>query len=394
MSHPLTQNRYHELDWLRVLAVLLVLFFHVGMIFVRWDFHIKSQDTSRVLEQIMMFTHLWRMPLLLLVSGAGTFFAMRYFTGLQYLGERCRRLLLPFIACIPIVVSPQVYIERLDRYPDYLTFMLHSFEGIYPEGGNFSWHHLWFILYLFSYTLLLLPLLLWLRDGGAARLNSRLLPFLSQRGGLLYLVLPILLTQFALRPHFPEENHTLIYDWAFFVYYGCFFFFGYLFASEGAYFELLLEQRRNFLVASLIATAALYAEYWLVYPYHLALWLKFDDLFGLTEICLAWFWVLTFTGYARRYLTHKPSWLAWANENVYPFYIWHQAVIVVAGYHMAKWPLGLWTRFALIALFSFTVTLLLCELVKRFRLTRLIFGLKPRPSQHAKPQAGLNSTEA
>lgn len=393
MSHPLTQNRYHELDWLRVLAVLLVLFFHVGMIFVRWDFHVKSQGTSRVLEQIMMFTHLWRMPLLLLVSGAGTFFAMRKLNGFSYLGERCRRLLLPFFACIPIVVAPQVYMERLDRYPDFLTFLPHFLDGIYPEGGNFSWHHLWFILYLFIYTLLLLPLFLWLRDGGAARLNRRLLPFLCQRGGLLYLVLPIILTQAVLRPHFPEENHTLIYDWAFFVYYGCFFFFGFLFASEGTYFELLLTQRRSFLIAALITTAALYAEYWLVYPLSASLWLKFDDLFGLTEICLTWFWVLAFTGYARRYLTYKPSWLAWANENVYPFYIWHQAVIVVAGYYMAKWPFGLWTRFALISLFSLIVTLLLCELVKRFKLTRLIFGLKTRPDRKPQPQAELKLAE-
>ncbi len=379
MSQPLTQSRYHELDWLRVLAVLLVLFFHVGMIFVSWGWHVKSQDTSLVLEQIMECAHLWRMPLLLLVSGAGTCFAMRRRSGRGYLAERCRRLLLPFIACIPIVVAPQVYMERLDRYPNFIVFLRHFFDGIYPEGGNFSWHHLWFILYLFVYTLVLLPLFLWLRDGGAARLNRHILPFLSKPGGLLYLVLPIILTQALLRPIWPEENHSLIYDWAYFVYYGCFFLFGFLFATDGAYFDLLLKGRKIYLIASLLTTAALYTEYWLVYPYSNAIWLKFDDLYGVTKICLAWSWVLALSGYARRYLTHKPSWLARANESVYPFYIWHQVVIVVVGYYMVKWPLGLWTRFTLIALVSLLITLLLCEGVRRIRVTRLIFGLKPLP---------------
>ena len=66
----------------------------------------------------------------------------------------------------------------------------------YP-AGNFSWHHLWFIIYLYVYVLLLLPLMLWWRK---AR------PTMRPGAWILALALPLGINEALLKPHFPGDS--------------------------------------------------------------------------------------------------------------------------------------------------------------------------------------------
>ncbi|MEM1270777.1 MAG: acyltransferase family protein, partial [Bacteroidota bacterium] len=110
-SAPLRPARRHDLDWLRVICITLLLYYHVGMIFVSWGFHIQSTETSALLEHIMLWMHRWRMPLLFFISGAGTRFALRKRSAGQYLGERWLRLQVPVLFGMFVIVPPQIYIE-------------------------------------------------------------------------------------------------------------------------------------------------------------------------------------------------------------------------------------------------------------------------------------------
>ena len=144
------------------------------MIFNTWGWHIKNdQQYGGMLRSIMIFLHNWRMPLLFLLSGAGTYFALGKRTPGQYLSERFKRLFIPLVAGIFILVPVQVYIEKASVYGSLLDFYPHMFEGIYPEG-NFSWHHLWFIAYLFVIALFISPFLGLLRSEKFAGFTSRL----------------------------------------------------------------------------------------------------------------------------------------------------------------------------------------------------------------------------
>ena len=87
------------------------------MIFNTWGWHIKNdQQYGGMLKQIMTFLHNWRMPLLFLLSGAGTYFALGKRTPGQYLSERFKRLFIPLAAGIFILVPVQVYIEKVPQY--------------------------------------------------------------------------------------------------------------------------------------------------------------------------------------------------------------------------------------------------------------------------------------
>jgi hypothetical protein len=143
-------TRYDFLDWLRVIAIFVLLFFHTGMLFVGWGWHIENAETLTALRLPMDISHRLRMPLLFIIAGAGMWFALKSRNGGGVVRERSMRLLIPIVAGMLLIVPPQIYFERLFRGQwdgGYLQFF---FERVlqfqpYPEG-NFSWHHLWFIV--------------------------------------------------------------------------------------------------------------------------------------------------------------------------------------------------------------------------------------------------------
>src|ERR1043165_6110504 len=91
---PMNQTtRYDFLDWLRVIAIFVLIFFHTGMLFVGWGWHITNDETIRSLVWPMDLLHRLRMPLLFVIAGAGMWFALQRRTGKAFAGERTIRLL-------------------------------------------------------------------------------------------------------------------------------------------------------------------------------------------------------------------------------------------------------------------------------------------------------------
>ncbi len=131
--------RRYDLDWLRVIAFALLIFYHVGMFFVPWSWHIKNNETSEWLTLPMWFLNQWRLPLLFVISGMGTYFSLQKRTGGQFMRERVIRLLIPFVFGMLFIIPPQVYIERLANSQftgSYFDFWpSEAFIGTYPEGN-------------------------------------------------------------------------------------------------------------------------------------------------------------------------------------------------------------------------------------------------------------------
>jgi surface polysaccharide O-acyltransferase-like enzyme len=144
-------TRRHDLDWLRLIAILILLFFHTGMWFNTWGWHVKNSETSVAFNYWMVWLHYWRMPLLLFISGAGTYMALGKRTPGQFLKERRNRLLVPLVFGMFVVVPPQIYYEHILDYNSYWEFYKTVFQFVPYPRGSFSWHHLWFILYLFLF---------------------------------------------------------------------------------------------------------------------------------------------------------------------------------------------------------------------------------------------------
>src|SRR6185436_9036139 len=212
-----TSTRYDFLDWLRVIAIFVLLFFHTGMLFVGWGWHIENADVLTELQLPMGILHRLRMP-----------------------------LLLPLVAGMFLVVPPQIFIERLFRGQwdgGYVAFFFERVLQLHPyPSGDFSWHHLWFVAYLYVYVFLLLPLLLWWRSAKKA----------VKPGAWLYaLAIPLVLNEALLKPLYPE-SHKLIGDWYIFNHYFLFTAYGCLLASMRDAWDWLAARRQLSLGVALI----------------------------------------------------------------------------------------------------------------------------------------------
>jgi len=368
------RDRQYYIDWLRILLILSVFLFHIGMIFNSWDWHIKNNVTcaSRsVLWYIMVFMHVWRLPLLILVSGAGTYYALGRRTPGQYLSERFKRLFIPLVIGIFTLVPVQVYIEKSSRFDSLLAFYPQMFNGIYPEG-NFSWHHLWFIAYLFLIALLISPLLNVLRSGPFDLFIGRLARIVSKRLGANIFLVPLMLSQAILRPFFPDNTHGLIDDWAEFASFLLFFLSGFILLSNKSMTESIRKQKLPYLLEAFLTTALL-----LTVPYMLSSEKASNICWDLLEPMVAWSCGMAAIGYAKQYLNFNNKFRKLANEAVYPFYLLHQPVIVIIGSYMVRMDMAAGWKAILITLASFSLTVALYWLLIRpFNLARFMFGMK------------------
>jgi glucans biosynthesis protein C len=371
-------ERYDFLDWLRVIAILVLLFFHTGMIFVGWGWHIVNSETITSLQAPMDIAHRLRMPLLFVIAGAGMWFALERRTAGKLVRERTLRLLLPLLIGMFLIVPPQIYYERLLRGQwsgDYLGFFWTRVLEFHPyPAGDFSWHHLWFILYLYVYVLLLLPgLLWWKRRASRVRLGW----------WLFALALPLGINEALLRPLFPEA-HNLVSDWYLFNHYLLLTVYGYIIASLPGSWKWLSERRAWSLLAGL--TVLVFVK--LLFSTKVIHSDTAPD--ALTANLFTWLWVMVFLGYGYRYLSFANPLLRWARQASYPFYILHQTVIVGIGYYVIQTSWTPWTKYFVIVALTMAACLALYELcIRRFAPLRLAFGMKaPRAARPARAPAG------
>jgi hypothetical protein len=323
----------------------------------------------------------WLMPLMFVISGASLFYALGKGGGAgKFVKDKVLRLLVPLVVGIFTHASLQVYLERLTHGQftgSYFQFLPYYFHGVYgiTEGGNFAVHgmHLWYLLYLFVFSLLLYPLLRWLRGRGQGVL-SRLGGGLGLPGAVFGLALPIVLLEAFADPNNPVMDFgdagwpAIIYLWLIVA--------GFLvFSDERTQAGV---QRLRWL--SLALAAASTATY-LVLSFQPAgltfgtpLWAFALGLRGLGS----WSWILAALGFGRKHLNLSTPFVTYANEAVLPFYIFHQTVLLCVGYFVVQWAIPDLLKWVIILPASFAIIMVLYEfLVRRFNVMRFLFGMKP-----------------
>ena len=173
-------ERHHDLDWLRALGALLLVPFHVALIFVFDPFtimYIRDSVNSRVLAEVTGFIHMWHMPMLFMISGAATWFALGHRSAGEYIRERSLRLFLPLVFGILTYVPFTIYIQHSDilsLQEGYAGFFRIDWNQLDGMNGAFTPAHLWFILFLFVFSLVGLPLFKWLRTQKGRSVIARL----------------------------------------------------------------------------------------------------------------------------------------------------------------------------------------------------------------------------
>ena len=389
LTQPSLATRRYDLDWLRVLAFGLLIFYHTSMFFVSWGWHIKNNVISTALESPMLFVNQWRMSLLFLISGAAVFFALDKMNAATFAGDRFKRLFIPLVFGMLFIVPPQIYFERLTQG---LTLSYPAFQATvfqfkpYPLGGSLSWHHLWYLVYLLVYSLVLLPGLVWLKGRGRHVLDKTAL-LVSRFPWLLYLVALVQFGIVLLFWHNWETTHNLVADGYNHALSASFFVIGFLLCMHPAFGEAIEKLRGISLSLGLLSATALFVFYW-------SDWKEIDGVplagYWLLKTANRWCWLLAILGFGKRHLAFNSPVLRYASPAVYPFYILHQTVIITIAYFLINEPWSVAAKFGFISTTTFLTCWLLYEfLIRRFRVTRFLFGMKTRSPKAEKQMVVL-----
>jgi glucan biosynthesis protein C len=383
-------ERQYFIDWLRIGLIISVFLFHVGMIFRPEHWHVNSAESFLFLDPIMWWLHLWRMPLLFLISGVGTFYAIGKRTSLQYLKERFVRLYIPFTVGFFTLVPLMVYVERIDLYESLWDFIPHVFDGGPYPVGNISWHHLWFILYLFIISLLITPFLNYTKRGHYNLVRARLIAVVSKKMGLNWLLLVIIASQVILRQYFPNSTHALYNDWAYFTYYLIFFLSGFMLLTSSKVINSLATYRRLYLYQTIIFSTVFFS---LPSIFGHASIVQ-DYSRGITEMIISVSCGLTAIGYFKKYFNKDHKSRRVLNEAIYPFYLLHQPALIFVGYVVLRWDVSYLMQAILITVLSlFCIIGSYWFIIRKLNLLRIAFGMKRNVANKAlKPEISIISS--
>ena len=379
-------TRRYDLDWLRIIAFLLLIFYHIGMFYVPWDWHVKSVHAGAGAEPLMLLLNPWRLSLLFFISGVALRFLFGKLGAAGLAKDRVVRMGLPILAGMLLIVAPQSWLQLVES-----GAFVGSFLAFYPHyldpGSDFSivtptWNHLWYIVYLLVYSLLLTPAagpLIRFMEGWGAAITRRL--FAGRMGIVMVIGLPALphmLYRVMLDPHF-ETTHNLVWDWANHAHSVTVLMIGFLLAKDAAFWSAV---RRAILPAVLLAFgfAALLTALWISRSGHEdnSEWLVWS--FQLGQVVYAWLAILSLLALAQRYLNRPSRALTYMTEAVFPWYILHQTIIVMAGFWLTRQGLDAGTEFTLLVVATIGGCALLHELaIRRVGFLRPWFGLKPKP---------------
>ncbi len=372
--------RRYDLDWLRVLTILSVFLYHIGMFFNSSSWHVKNNETTQILTIFMDSFHHWRLPLLVFISGAGTILAAAKRSTKAFVKERNRRLMIPLLFAMLVIVPPQIYLEFIDRYTSYADFYPTVFEFQEYPKGSFSWHHMWFVFYIFFFSMLLIPLLNFLKSDRSKRFISLCERAFSSKYAMFLLVIVPVITQLLLKPYFPKVTHNFTKDWAYIALLICFFIFGMIVASSEKLWQILKERRvlhLKFAIGIHVLFYILYALPWKEYQPYFPI--NFRSLYDFFGVIIAWTMMLCVVGYGQILLNRPHKHLPALNEAIYPFYILHQTVILVLGYLMLSLSMALVPKMIVLTVASFLVIVALyLLLVRPFNVMRFLFGMKKK----------------
>jgi hypothetical protein len=378
---PDKQVRRYENDWLNALAMLTIFFFHSARFFDLYDWHVKNVVLSNGMSVFVEVVCQWIMPLFFVLSGISSYYSLGARTKGKYIGNRFRRLFIPLTFGIFVVLVPvQVWIERASQGQyegGFLSFYPHYFDGFYAFGGNFAWMglHLWYLEVLFVFTLLTLPIFIFLKKDKMQGIISGASVFFSKSGAIFLFGIPLFLMEWLVNQQPDGIGMRGFGGWSPLSYL-VFFITGFILAFDSRYKEALIRHRYVALVLGIMTTSVMFFIH--VDISGLGKFLEYTVSF-LVRALNSWFWLVAFLGFGNRYLNFSNGFLKYSREAVLPFYILHQTVIVTVGFYIAKWDMSVGTKYVFLTSVSFVTIMAIYHLVvKRARVLRFLFGMKAK----------------
>jgi hypothetical protein len=372
--------RLHCLDWLRVIAIAMLIVYHTAMVYVPdWGYHYKNPLSSDWIKSLMLLTSPWRMGLLWLVSGIALAYMCKKQQILSLIIKRSNQILLPLLVGVLFVVPIQLFAQMkqagdmpLDLWGFMYAFYLNpqqSFinysSGIWPR---FDVNHLWFLrsLWRFSIVIILLTPLL------NTKLANRVFGFVSVRISMLVVIVfvPIGLIQWLLEGESVRE------------YYGfTLLFLGFTLGLQLGFWQTLIKHITWICIASVLAMIALQIGFIQIWQSGLnetnsALNFLIEVIYLLNKVLP----LLAILGLSYLYLNKPNQVINKLNPYVFPIYILHQSVIIGIAYFASTSGFVFIQKAEYQVWFNIVLSPLICAIllmiIARINVLRVGFGMR------------------
>ena len=342
-------SRRYDIDWLRVIAIGLLLIYHIAIGFQPWGVFIRFIQNDEMMEGLwtpMSMLNVWRIPLLFFVSGMGVYFAIQKRNWKQLIGERSKRILLPLIFGM-LTFVPLFIVVFQSYYEVDLTYEV--------DPG-----HLWFLGNIFCYVLILAPIFFYLKRNEGGMVQQWLCWVFSNPLTLLIVLLPFAAEAYIVNPGAFEMYFM---NWHGFYLGLLAFFFGFLFNYSGENFwKTILKWRWMYLGLAV----ALYSVRFFMFN------MKTPNMVMSVESNM---WILAVFGFGYKYLNHPSKALTYLSQAAYPVYIVHMAVLYLASYWIFPMHLPVTIKFVSVVVLTFVGCFGLYEIIRRINWLRPLFGL-------------------
>jgi glucan biosynthesis protein C len=342
-------NRRYDIDWVRVIAIGLLLIYHVAIGFQPWGIMIGFIANTKTWESLwipMAMLNIWRIPLLFFVSGMGVYFALQNRTWKQLIAERAGRILLPFLFGIFVIVPIHLY----------LWLYYYEMEPGYTANPG----HLWFLGNIFSYLILLFPVLYFLNRNENGKIVVWMKRIFSSPLGLLPVIAAFVAEALIVNPR-PYEMYAM--TWHGFFLGLLAFFFGFCFVLSGqTFWTMILKWRWLFLVVAVMLFTIRITQFRFAPGYLLA----------IESNC----WIISVIALGYKYLNRPGKALNYLSQAAYPVYILHMLFLYLSSMLIFPLDIAVPLQFVLVLVFTVAGCFGSYEVIRRVDFIRPLFGLK------------------
>lgn len=369
--------RNYGMDWLRIIAFMTLTMYHINMYFVPWNWHVERAETSLLLVAPMIAVNPWRLILLFVVAGfASAAMIRKYSDKIAFIKERSSRLLIPtiFAMIVLIPIQPWIDIRFNNGYMgSYWQFYVQEYWNFSWEWGMFlpTWQHLWFIWYLWAYTLIAACFMMMSRKNFRSRLSDKIDNLLS---GWRMLVIPSAFFTAILL--IVGLDSVMLDSWirklpAQPIYIASFLFGCYLFGAQKGWAAIRKYWVHAAIISMLLIAYAIGSRaLWDAQP----IWAS--NIFALSRPILAWSGTMALIGFADRFLNHNHKWLPMLNESVFPFYVIHKSIIVVVGYILLSYDFSMPLDYLILLASTYIISWYYYRIGGSINMLRPLIGLK------------------
>ncbi|MCK8137248.1 acyltransferase family protein [Pseudoalteromonas sp. 2CM28B] len=380
-------NRHYFLDWLRVIAFAVLIFYHIGMLYSEnWGFHFKSTYISHYVEYFLLVFAPWRMLLIWFISGVALRFMLDKVRGVKsnalFVLNRSIFILLPLLVGLWLIVPFQLYAEMsqtsgidITYWQFYLAFldinneMFANYQsGVWPHVDV---NHLWYLRSLWQFMLIIILFSLFMKlpfFTPLLKLGKVRLPLLVS-----LLVIAMLLTHNYLEGDAVREANGFI-----------FLFIGYLSGKHNYFWASLKHYFWVLCVSFTLPLIYILMAYQNVFdlPSYI-----FTTIYNIQRVL----GVLTMLALAQHFLNFKTNYLKTFNSWVFPFYLLHQSVLIILCFVLQPLEVGSFIEPLLVVIGTWCICAVIKLIVTRIDILRPLIGVKTQNS-YSKPYKLLGYT--